>query len=178
MIIRFQEKWLIVFAIRTSPCYWHKFFLWSFLIKLHLKYEVILPHIPQKLYKIPYADADIQMEENSFLPHYGNLFSMHFYSNQYGCLPCGSGSGCGESGCGHGWGCPSCWGTQWPMDSTEVHPEQFSLLDSFTCDFLTLLPWFSTRVILLLHSIQTVTSPSMKTWKAKFRSDIPLKWWK
>lgn len=35
-----------------------------------------------------------------------------------------------------------------PAGPTEEYPEQLNPQDSFTCDFLTLLPWFFTGVIL------------------------------
>lgn len=49
------------------------------------------------------------------------------------------------------------------LDSTEEHPEQFSLLDSFTCDVFTLLPWLIPRRI--LFSMPTETSFPKVTWK-------------
>lgn len=122
---------------------------WSFIIKLCLKYEVILPHIPQKVCKIPYADVDIQIEENSSLLYNGNLSSWHHARSQQLLWPPALWLWL-WLWVGWMWAwlrLPSCWADSGPMDSTEEHPEQLSLLDSFTCDFLTLLLWFFPRVI-------------------------------
>lgn len=75
------------------------------------------------------------------------LDTTRYYNNHYGSL--GSGSGCGNSSMGTAAAAHLAGANTGPLDSTEERPEYLSLMDSFTSDFLTLLPQLLAGVILL-----------------------------
>lgn len=120
----------------------------SFIIQLSLKYETELPHTLLKLYKIAFADGDIQTEKNISLIHNWNI---HFWT------PCPTTAIFLVA-----WAAAWLWLWLWEglwlwlsmagadmaathltlpgndtMDSTEEHLEQFSLLHSSS-----LISWF------------------------------------